>query len=102
MLSACSETIYHQVKFGDTLSEIALKYGVSQQEVARYNSIRNPDKIEVGQQLRIPPAKQQRTPTPSAPDNRTLVRTIPDKKEESFLSSIERRGGDGKFAFIWP
>ena len=53
------------VKSGDTLSSIAKKYNTTYQKLAEYNNIANPDRIYVGQKIRIPP-KEEAT-TPSAP-----------------------------------
>ena len=47
------DTIY-TVKSGDTLSSIAAKYGITYQALASYNGISNPNKISVGQKLKIP------------------------------------------------
>ena len=63
-LSACSQAIYHQVRAGDTLSELAVRYGVSTAEIARYNAIPDPDKLYVGQMLRIPFPMLIRVPYP--------------------------------------
>ena len=46
--------VWYVVRPGDTLSAIALKYGVSFWEIARANGIWNPDLIFVGQMLFIP------------------------------------------------
>ena len=56
VLSACSRTQYkyHVVRPGETLSEIGSAYRVPYQELAALNTIRNPDRIEVGQRLRLP------------------------------------------------
>ena len=43
----------YTVKSGDTLSGIAQKYGTTYQEIARKNGISNPNKIYVGQVLKI-------------------------------------------------
>ena len=53
------------VKSGDTLSSIAKKYNTTYQKLAEYNNIANPDRIYVGQKIRIPPKEE--TTTPSAP-----------------------------------
>ncbi len=42
------------VKKGDTLSEIAIKFGVSYQELAKYNNIKNANLIYPNQQIKIP------------------------------------------------
>jgi peptidoglycan-N-acetylglucosamine deacetylase len=47
----------HIVQAGETLYRIALQYGLTYQELAAYNNIANPDDIEVGQTLRIPPSQ---------------------------------------------
>jgi murein DD-endopeptidase MepM/ murein hydrolase activator NlpD len=44
----------HVVRKGETLSSIARRYGVSSYAIARYNGLRDPNRIEVGQRLRIP------------------------------------------------
>lgn len=44
----------YRVKRGDSLSEIARYYGVSVQQLANANGIRNPNRIYAGQVLCIP------------------------------------------------
>lgn len=46
-------TVY-TVKKGDTLSQIAAKYGTTYQAIAAYNGIKNPNTIRVGQKIKIP------------------------------------------------
>lgn len=48
-----TESIYYTVKSGDTLYEIAMRYGTTVQEIAQINNISNPNLIFPGQQLRI-------------------------------------------------
>lgn len=48
-----NDTVY-TVKAGDTLSGIAAKYGTTYQKLASYNGISNPNKISVGQKIKIP------------------------------------------------
>lgn len=50
-----NDTVY-TVKAGDTLSGIAAKYGTTYQALASYNGISNPNKISVGQKIKIPGA----------------------------------------------
>lgn len=45
----------HIVQPGDNLYRIAERYGFTYQELAAYNGIANPDRIDVGQQIKIPP-----------------------------------------------
>lgn len=51
--AAGGETVY-TVKRGDTLSQIAAKYGTTYQKLAAYNGISNPNLIHVGQKIKIP------------------------------------------------
>lgn len=44
---------YYTVQSGDTLSNIASKYGTTYQKIAQLNSMSNPNLIYVGQKLRI-------------------------------------------------
>lgn len=56
------------VRRGDTLYKIAWQHGLDQRDLARWNSIRNPDLIHVGQRLRLsPPAGSAREAPPPAP-----------------------------------
>lgn len=51
---ALAQERVHVVGRGENLSTIALRYGLSQQELAAYNGVTNPNLVYVGQQLRIP------------------------------------------------
>ncbi len=46
------------VKKGDTLSEIAKKYNLTYQELAKYNNISDPDYIEIDQVIKIPTTEE--------------------------------------------
>lgn len=48
-----TKTVYYTVKKGDTLSQIATKYGTTVSEIASINKIENPNLIYPGQILRI-------------------------------------------------
>ncbi len=50
-----TEEITHIVQPGENLFRIGLRYGFTVMELADYNGITNPDRIEVGQAIRIPP-----------------------------------------------
>ena len=45
--------VYYTVRSGDTLSGIAAKYEITYQKIAQMNGIANPNKIYVGQKLRV-------------------------------------------------
>ena len=57
----------YTVQKGDTLSEIAKKYGTTYQEIAQTNGISNPNLIKVGQLLKIGNDDSQATKTPETP-----------------------------------
>lgn len=44
---------YYTVKSGDTLSGIAAKYGTNYKHLALINGIANPNKIYVGQKIKV-------------------------------------------------
>lgn len=44
---------YYTIKPGDTLIRIALETGQSHKDIARWNALDNPNKIEVGQVIRV-------------------------------------------------
>ncbi len=50
---ANTESIEYTVQSGDTLSEIASRYGTTVQEIVDINNIQNPDLIYPGEKLRI-------------------------------------------------
>lgn len=45
--------VYYTVRSGDALSGIASKYGTTYQRIAQLNGISNPNKIYVGQKIRV-------------------------------------------------
>jgi LysM repeat protein len=55
----------HIVRRGETLANIAWRYGVSVNALVRLNGIRNPNLIYVGQRLRIPGPATTATPRPT-------------------------------------
>jgi lipoprotein NlpD len=67
---------YYTVRKGDTLYTIALDLGLDYKELAEWNSLDNPNRISVGQQLRLraPPSVVATTPLISAPgvEGRTI------------------------------
>lgn len=53
--SAASAKDLYTVKKGDTLFSIALDHGLDHRELAAWNYIENPNRIRIGQQLRVKP-----------------------------------------------
>ncbi len=56
-------TITYTVRRGDTLSGIASRFGTTYQRLAQLNGISNPNRIYVGQVLRIPASSSGSSPT---------------------------------------
>lgn len=50
-----TEAVSYTVQEGDTLTSIATDFGVSQQAIIDANNLINPDAIQAGQRLSIPP-----------------------------------------------
>jgi lipoprotein NlpD len=74
LFSACTsappyEQRVHVVRAGDTLFSIAWAYRVDQRDLARWNGIKNPDLIQVGQRLRLSP--------PSPPSSKAATSAKP-------------------------
>lgn len=59
---------YYAVKPGDTLIRIGLENGQSHKDIARWNALENPNKIEVGQILRVVP--------PTGPDALAVTKPV--------------------------
>ncbi|GAB4155760.1 MAG: hypothetical protein Fur0021_23440 [Candidatus Promineifilaceae bacterium] len=51
-----SQERIHFVAAGETLFRIGLLYGFTVEELAQYNGLADPNDLDVGQQIRIPPA----------------------------------------------
>jgi len=82
-----AETVY-TVKSGDTLSAIARKYGTTYQKLAAYNGISNPNKISVGQKIKIPgTAKTEAKPNTG--------RTYTVKRGDSLWGIAQKQLGNG-------
>ena len=69
--------IVHTVQPGETLFHIGLQYGLSWVVIAEFNGILNPDAIDVGQEIRIPP-----TPTPTA-EARSIAPIVAERSGRS-------------------
>lgn len=56
--------VWHEVKYGETLTSIATRYGVSAEEIQRRNGLPDANAIVIGQRLYIPLPPGATTPTP--------------------------------------
>ena len=63
---------FYTIQQGDTLSGIAQAFGVSVGDLISFNAIADPDAIQAGQRLQIPPAT---APTTAAPATTTAPTT---------------------------
>jgi len=59
-----SRPTVHVVVRGDTLHGIAFRHGLDYRDLVRWNRIRNPDLILVGQRLRLTPPASAKAPPP--------------------------------------
>jgi len=94
---------FYTVKRGDTLYSIALEHGADYREVAQWNGLTDPTKIDVGQRLRVkPPPGVERASVgtvkgPGAPEARPLesgAAKAPPPPEPSKAADA--------IAFVWP
>jgi lipoprotein NlpD len=103
---------FYTVKPGDTLTRIGLDAGQSPQDVVRWNHIENPNRIEVGQVLRVAPptdgevvvkpvTKPSITTTSSGPASSPgSAATLP---AEAAASAASRPGPvEGNVSWVWP
>lgn len=103
---------YYTVQKGDTLTRIALDHGQSWRDLARWNSLGNPDVIEVGQVLRVTPPGaavesagvvvrplgQGSGAVPAAP---ARAASAPSTAQEAPASASQNAGAED-FSVIWP
>lgn len=120
---------YYTVKQGETLIRIGLDHGQSHKDIARWNNVDNPNRIEVGQVLRvIPPAPAATSPTVAKPvavasaapasttpvraasvEKSTFVTPAPASSSPASASSspmptpdVPAATGEDDIAWIWP
>ena len=73
------EGVYHVVGTGETLWRISQDYGVDMHDIMQANRMTDPDRIQAGQSLIIPPSQPVRPVTPpvkAMPLDRTLERKV--------------------------
>ena len=68
---------YYTVKSGDTLIRIGLESGQSYKDIARWNAVENPNRIEVGQVLRVVPPVGEAAVAVTKPISSGTVVTTP-------------------------
>ena len=107
---------FYTVKPGDTLIRIGLEHGQSAKDIARWNGVENPNRIEVGQVLRVlpPTGAVVLTPVPSASvtpmSEAAPARTSSDKHGASVAASSSNSTAtqatgvttEDDISWIWP
>lgn len=82
---------YHRVKRGETISEIADEYGVSQRELLAWNGLDSRGRIWAGQRIRV--SAPDARPVPAAqPRARTANRTHIVRRGETLIGLAKRYG----------
>lgn len=84
--------VSYTVKSGDTLGAIASRYGVTAQQLASWNGIKNVNAIYVGQVIKIN-GTANTAPAPTAPKPSTPA-PAPSNNTTSSTSTYTVRGGD--------
>ena len=95
---------YYAVKKGDTLYRIALEHGQDYKDVVAWNNLDNPNRIEVGQQLRVippegAPVAVAKPVTGSAPVEVTPVGVSPAPTFSASTATLKRDPKGGKLPY---
>ncbi|NBX19998.1 MAG: LysM peptidoglycan-binding domain-containing protein, partial [Betaproteobacteria bacterium] len=117
---------YYTVKPGDTLIRIGLESGQSHKDISRWNALDNPNKIEVGQVLRIvppvanetvsakpvvaatstttalPPASNPAPAASTAASAPAKAASAPASAPAAASAPVAASGGDDTVAWMWP
>jgi lipoprotein NlpD len=105
---------YYTVKPGDTLIRIGLESGQSHRDIARWNSLENPNRIEVGQVLRVlPPNATSNGVAVTKPVSGSSVASAPlasasapakasSTPVAAATPSTVTSAGDDDMGWIWP
>ncbi len=96
---------YYTVKPGDTLTRIALESGQAPQDIARWSHVENPNRIEVGQVLRVVPPVE--TGVVVKPVSRPMVAESPASAPPAAASAPASAvkpvaPAEGEINWIWP
>jgi lipoprotein NlpD len=103
---------YYTVKPGDTLMRIGLETGQNYKDLARWNSMDNPNKLEVGQVIRVvPPTAEATAVTKPVPAPSSTVTPLPAASAASAATPAKPAPAeapapaavaDGELGWIWP
>lgn len=76
--------LVYVVKAGDTLSKVGERFGVDWRDIATLNGLRNPDAINVGQELRLPGRPPVSPAPPPAPKPPVTPAPVDDEPEHDY------------------
>lgn len=95
---------YYTVKPGDTLIRIALENGQNWRDVARWSGLENPNRIEVGQVLRVVPPSVDAGGVSTKPIASAKVESRPLDARSGVASAAAptAAGSDEDFPWGWP
>lgn len=112
--SNAGKTGYYTVKQGDTLIRIGLESGQSHRDLARWNALENPNRIEIGQVLRVVPPEETVVAKPvvaakvvTAPLAPASAASAPAKPASAPAPAPAQAAGsatpaDDDISFAWP
>jgi LysM repeat protein len=84
---------FHRVRRGETISEIADEYGVTQRELRTWNALDSRGRIRIGQRLRVVSPDAPRTaPAPSTSPDSVGIRTHVVQRGETLKGLAKRYG----------
>lgn len=94
----------HVVVRGDTLHGIAFRHGLDYRDLVRWNRIRNPDLILVGQRLRLTPPPTKAAPPKAEPPAARPAPSAKPRVETAARPATPRApvAGAGKPQWTWP
>lgn len=105
---------YYMVKPGDTLIRIALESGQGHRDIARWNALDNPNKIEIGQILRVvPPVSEESvvakpvatakvSSTPLQSQSAAKTEPAPAAAAPAAVPESQAKSGEEDVSFAWP
>ncbi|HJO35030.1 MAG: peptidoglycan DD-metalloendopeptidase family protein [Pseudomonadota bacterium] len=92
----------HRVQPGETLLLIADRYDLSPAQLARWNGLANPNRIYVGQVLRLSPPPKGTRPAPVGGTPPVAGRPAGDVPPAVSERPTQRRVDGGPSAWFWP
>lgn len=94
---------YYAVRPGDTLRRIAIDSGQSAQDIARWSNVENPNRIEIGQVLRVvPPVETGVVVKPVSRSALTDAAAPAAVAASAPVSAAKPVAAEGEINWIWP